>query len=121
MSNRLFVANLIIKVITGQMLTREALLLFPKDTQDVNIITAYHALAHYEADEDYRISDSDYREEQNNYLIFIAEILNSGKELPKNIVKEYEPYYTITHLPTETRTKSAFKSILKSLCKFLNI
>ncbi len=121
MNERQFVANLIIKVITGQMLTREALLQFPKDTQDVNIITAYHALAHYEADEDYRATDVEFRDEQNNYLIFIAEILNNNKELPKNIIKEYEPYYNVLRLPAETKSKTVFKSILKSLCKFLNI
>ena len=103
------------------MLTRDALLQFPKDTQDVNIITAYHALAHYEADEVLRMTDPEFREEQNNYLIFIAEILNNGKELPKNIIKEYEPYYSVLRLSTETKSKSVFKSILKSLCKFLNI
>ena len=117
MDDRKLVATLIIKVITGQMLVRDAILHFPKDSQDVNIVTAYHALVHYEADEDFRTQDSEYREEQNNYLIFIAEILNNGKELPKNIIKEYEPYYTVRHLLTTSR----FKNVLKFLCKFLNI
>lgn len=117
MDDKKLVAALIIKVITGQMLVRDAILHFPKDSQDVNIVTAYHALVHYEADEDFRTQDSEYREEQNNYLIFIAEILNNGKELPKNIIKEYEPYYTVRRMPTTTR----FKNVLKLLCKFLNI
>lgn len=117
MNDKQFVANLIIKVITGQMLTREAILQFPKDTYDVNIITAYHALVHYEADEDFRERDKEYRDEQNNYLIFIAELLNNNKDLPKNIIKEYEKYYTVKRMPSETK----FKSVIKELCKFLNI
>ncbi len=117
MDDRRYVAALIIKVITGQMLVREAILRFPKDSQDINIITAYHALVHYEADEDFRATDAEYRDEQNNYLIMIAEILNNDKELPKNIIKEYEPYYPVRHLPTTSR----FKTVIKALCKFLNI
>jgi hypothetical protein len=117
MSDRQYVANLIIGVITGKLLVREAILHFPKDSTDVNIITAYHALIHYEADEDFRAIDSEYKEEQNNYLIFIAEILNSGKELPKNIVKSYEKYYGVKELPSSSR----FKTIIKAICKFLNI
>lgn len=117
MDDRRYVAALIIKVITGQMLVREAILKYPKDSQDINIITAYHALIHYEADEDYRAADSEYRDEQNNYLIMIAEILNNDKDLPKNIIKEYEPYYPVKRPPAASR----FKTVIKALCKFLNI
>ena len=117
MNDRNYVANLIIAVVTGQMLVREAILRFPKESQDVNIITAYHALVHFEADEDFRSKDAEYRDEQNNYLIMIAEILNNNKDLPKNIIKEYEPYYPVKRLPTTSR----FKTIIKALCKFLNI
>lgn len=117
MNDRNYVANLIIAVVTGQMLVREAILRFPKESQDVNIITAYHALVHFEADEDFRAKDAEYRDEQNNYLIMIAEILNNNKDLPKNIIKEYEPYYPIRRLPATSR----FKTIIKALCKFLNI
>lgn len=117
MNDRNFVANLIIAVITGQMTVKDAILQFPKDSQDINIITAYHALVHFEADEDFRAKDSEYRDEQNNYLIMIAEILNNGKDLPKNIIKEYEPYYAIKRLPSTSR----FKTVLQALCKFLNI
>lgn len=117
MDDKRFVAALIIKVITGQMLVREALVRFPKDSQDINIITAYHALVHYEADEDFRAADAEYKEEQNNYLVFIAEILNNNKELPKNIIKEYEPFYPVKRLPSNSK----LKTVIKALCKILNI
>ena len=60
---------------------------------DKNIECAYHALVHYEADEDLRYRDIDYREEQNDYLEFIAETLSAGNELPRNIIADYEDFY----------------------------
>ena len=91
--DRKFVSRLIISVLTEQRNVREAIKLFP-ETKDRNIECAYHALIHYEADEDLRAKNIEYREAQDEYLEFIAQTLDSGKDIPKNIIDEYKPYYT---------------------------
>jgi len=93
--DRKFVSRLIISVLTEQRNVREAIKLFP-DTKDRNIECAYHALVHYAADEDIRAHDIEYREAQDEYLEMIAQTLDSGKNLPKNIIDEYKPYYSGT-------------------------
>ena len=70
-NNRRFVGRLIYAVLTEQKNVREAISLFP-DTKDKDIECAYHALVHYAADEDIRYRDIEYREEQDDYLEFIA-------------------------------------------------
>lgn len=92
---RKYVGKLIISVLTEQINVREAIKLFP-ETSDKNIECAYHALVHYAADEDMRAKDIEYREAQDEYLESIAQTLDSGKDLPKNIINEYKPYYTGT-------------------------
>ncbi len=90
--NRKYVGRLIYSVLAERKKVREALLLFP-ESSDKSIECAYHALVHFEADEDLRYKDFDYREEQNDYLEFIAQTLSAGKSLPRNIIADYEPYY----------------------------
>ena len=90
MTDRELVSRLIVLVVTGRMTVRDAILHFPKDTNDKNLMAAYHALIHYEADEDQRAKDFSFKEEQDEYLYMIAELLEHNKELPKNIVKSYE-------------------------------
>lgn len=114
MSDKELVSRLIVLVVTGQITVREAVLRFPKDTGDKNIKAAYHALLHYEADEDYRASDFEFKEEQDNYLYLIAELLSNNKDLPKNIIKSYEDYYPEIELPKS----DAIKNFIKSVCKF---
>ena len=91
-NDRKFVGRLIFAVLTEQKNVREAIKLFP-DTKDKNIECAYHALVHYEADEDMRYKDIEYRDTQDDYLEFLAQTLSEGKDLPKNIIDEYKPYY----------------------------
>lgn len=111
------VARLIYMVLTEKLIVRNAILRFPKDINDASIKTAYHALIHLEADEDFRAKDIDYKEEQDDYLEFLAEIMQTGEPLPQNIIKSYEKYYKNIELPhTEN-----MKGVLKSLCKFLNV
>ena len=117
MDDRKLVAALIIKVITGQMLVRDAILHFPKDSQDVNIVTAYHALVHYEADEDLRRRDELYKDEQDDYLEFLANILEKGEDLPQNIIDNYKKYYDSAPVIHNRDTKG----FLKSFFKILNI
>ena len=115
-NNRKFVGRLIYSVLTDRRCVREALKLFP-DTIDKNIECAYHALVHYEADEDLRYHDIEYKEEQNDYLEFIAETLVAGKDLPKNIIADYEDYYKGIAKPWV----SGAKGFLKEFFRFINI
>ena len=116
LNNRKFVGRLVYSVLTERRCVRDALKLFP-DSQDKNIECAYHALVHYEADEDMRYHDIEYREEQNDYLEFIAETLTAGNELPRNIVADYEDYYK----GTAKLWNNGFKGFLKEFLRAINI
>ena len=72
------VAQLIRDVLIGKVCVREAINKFPHNNEDESIQASYHALVHYEADEDLRKRDLLYKEEQDSYLMMIAEILDSG-------------------------------------------
>ena len=115
-NNRKFVGRLIYSVLTEIRCVRDALKLFP-DSMDKNIECAYHALVHYEADEDIRYRDIEYREAQNDYLEEIAQTLSAGKELPRNIIADYEDYYK----GTATLWKNGFQGFLKEFKRFINI
>lgn len=91
-NDKKFVGRLIYAVLTERKKVRDAIKLFP-ETKDRNIECAYHALVHYEADEEIRYHDIEYREAQDDYLEFLAQTLSEGKDLPKNIIDEYKPYY----------------------------
>ncbi len=114
---RTLVAELIRKVLISQICVREAILQFPRDTEDRSIQAAYHALVHYEADEDLRNRDNIYREEQDDYLEFISQTLEIGEDLPDNIIKNYEKYYSGTNILHEDNPKG----FCKSFFRFLNI
>ena len=116
-SERKEISRLIYKVLAENLCVREAVLQFPKDVDDDTIKTAYHALIHYEADEDFRIRDFAYREEQDDYLEFIAQVLQEGEALPDNIIKSYNKYYKTATTPRST----GMKGLIKTLCKFLNV
>jgi len=107
-NNRKFVGRLIYSVLTERKCVRDALKLFP-NSKDKNIECAYHALVHYEADEDLRYKDLEYKEEQDEYLEFIAETLVAGKELPRNIIADYEEYYKGIATPWAKGIKGFFK------------
>ncbi len=115
--DRNLVANLIRQVLISRMCVREAILNFPRDTEDKSIHAAYHALVHYEADEDLRNRDSLYKEEQDDYLEFISNLLERGEDLPENIIQNYEKYYECANIPHEKNTKGFFKGFLR----FLNV
>ena len=93
LEDRVYVAGLIRQVLISRLCVREAILNFPRDTEDKSIQSAFHALVHYEADEDLRARDSLYREEQDDYLEFISYVLERGEDLPENIIENYEKYY----------------------------
>ena len=116
LNDRRFAGRLIYAVLTERKTVLEAIKLFP-DTKDKNIECAYHALLHYAADEEIRYKDIEYREEQDDYLEFIAQTLVSGKDLPKNIIADYEDFY-------KGRAKlwqKGVKGFLKEFLRFVNI
>lgn len=115
--DRRFVAGLIRQVLISRLCVREAILNFPHDTDDKSIHAAYHALVHYEADEDLRLCDTAYREEQDDYLEFISDVLERGEDLPENIIRNYEKYYSCANIPHEENAKGFFKGFFR----FLNI
>ncbi len=116
LNDRKFVGRLIYAVLTQRKTVREAISLFP-ETKDKNIECAYHALVHYEADEDLRYKDFEYREEQDDYLEFIAQTLVEGKDLPKNIIADYEEFYHGTARPWT----SGLKGFVKEFLRFINL
>ncbi|MDR1168906.1 MAG: hypothetical protein LBK53_08495 [Heliobacteriaceae bacterium] len=115
--NRKLTASLIRQVLTGGISAREAVLRFPKDSADKSIEAAYHALVHFEADEDLRRRDPLYKEEQDDYVEFISHLLEKGEDLPDNIINIYEEYYESANIPHENNSKGFWKSFMK----FLNI
>jgi len=116
LNNRKFVGRLVYSVLTERRCVRDALKLFP-DSMDKNIECAYHALVHYEADEEIRYHDIEYREAQNDYLEEIAQTLCAGKELPRNIIADYEEYYK----GTASLWKNGWQGFLKEFKRFINI
>lgn len=89
-NDRIAVSKLLRRVRIGELCVRDALLLYPKDTDDESLIAAYHALIHYEADEDLRNRDRLYKEEQDDYIEFLSYILERGENLPENIIANYK-------------------------------
>lgn len=117
LQERLLVAELVRKALIGFIPVRESLLNFPPDTKDKSIQAAFHALIHLEADEDLRRRDILYKEEQDEYLEMISQILESGEDLPDNIIRNYEKYYKEPNLP---HTKDAAGKV-KSFFRYLNL
>ncbi len=115
-NNKKFVGRLIYAVLTERKNVREAIKLFP-ETKDKNIECAYHALVHYAADEEMRYMDIEYRDAQDDYLEFLAQTLSAGKDLPKNIIEEYKPYYK----GMATSWKDDAQGFLKEFLRFINI
>lgn len=114
---RKYVAYLIRQVLISRVCVRKAILNFPRDTEDKSVQAVYHALVHFEADEDLRRRDDVYREEQDDYLEFLADVLDSGEDLPENIIQNYEKYYTCANIPHEEN----LKGFLNGFFRFLNI
>jgi hypothetical protein len=104
--SRIFVSELIRKVLVGELSVQKALPLFPSDTNDKSIEAAFHALVHYEADEDLRNRDLLYKEEQDDYLTLIFQTLEKGESLPDNIIRNYEKYYKKADIPMPDNFKS---------------
>lgn len=111
------VARLLRLVRVGQLCVREAMLAYPKDTEDESLVAAYHALIHYEADEDLRNRDALYKEEQDDYIEFLSYTLEKGESLPQNIIENYKNFYETAPI----LHKNTAGGFLKSFFKMLNI
>ncbi len=110
------VSKLFYDVLSGRMPVREALLKFPKDCGDKTITACWHALCHFEADEDIRKRDEQYKSEQDDYIEFIARTLNNGGELPQNIITEYDQYYNEALIAENKTWKGKLHKLIKFLC-----
>lgn len=113
---KVIVAELIFKVLDGEICVREALEKFPCTPEDDSLQCAWHALIHLEADEDFRKRDAEYAKEQDDYLKNMALAMQKGESLPKNIIAEYNKYYDPV-IKSETSTilnkiKSVFRFII---------
>lgn len=115
--DRKLVGELIKQVLISRLCVREALLKFPHDSEDKSIHAAYHALVHYEADEDLRARDDVYKDEQDDYLEYLSDTISNGEQLPNNIIENYEKYYSGANILHEQNTKG----FLKGFFRFLNI
>lgn len=114
---RKYVEKIIIAVLTDRMSVRRGLTLFPQGSEDESVRTAWHALCHYEADEDLRKNDIEYNNEQVAFLEMIAFEFKDGNPLPQNIIDSYKPYYKDNPITYE----AGLKGIIKKLFRFLSM
>lgn len=113
---RQLVGNIIIAVLTERIPVRKALLLFPKGFTDPSIHAAWHALCHYEADEDIKVQDIEFNNQQVELLELIAFTFKDGNPLAQNIIDAYKPYYQDDPVSYE----NGINGIIKKLFRFLN-
>jgi len=110
---RKFISSVILNVLTEKITVREALSLFPSDVKDASIDCAWHALCHYEADEEYRIKNSDFLSVQIDSLETMAFILEKGDALPENIIGDYQKYYEMAPIAKPTGLKGLLQTIMR--------
>ncbi len=111
------VSNTLFLVLSGQKTVLNALSNFPKNSHDESVNTCFHILMHLEADEDIRKKDEIYREEQDEFILNMAQLLQNGEDIPVNIIKEYNDFYGETLIYPEMNKEN----IIARLKKFINI
>ena len=107
-------AKLIIDVVLNKITVLNALKNFPKDSDDPSVLTCFHILVHYEADEELRKKDSLYKETQDEFMVETAETLIKGDPLPVNVISEYKNYYGEDLFLQGKRQKRHFKTLEKN-------
>ncbi len=107
------ISSLVYKVLAKNICVREAIKQFPEDIFDESIQCVWHALVHYEADEDYRRADQAYEQEQDLYLEMIADILQKGEPLPANIIQRYREWYDMAPVPYSNGLLGKLKSVFR--------
>ena len=93
LKERKLVAELIMDVLVGKLSVREALLKFPKNCDDTCCAVAWHAIMHFEADEDIAAADLLFRDVQVDFLEGLYNIMVEGGDLPENLIAEYNKYH----------------------------
>ena len=88
------VAEIIMDVLVGKITVREGILRFPKNCEDDCLSVAWHALVHFEADEDIAAKDDVFRDVQVDFLEGLYNILVEGHDLPKNLIAGYNKYHS---------------------------
>lgn len=114
---RQLAGNIIIAVLTERISVKKGLLLFPKGCEDPSVHAAWHALCHYEADEDIKAKDVEYNNQQVELLEMIAFTFKDGNPLPQNIIDSYKPYYHDDPISYE----DGVKGFVKRLLRFVNL
>ncbi len=110
---RKLVGILLYDIISNKITPFDAVQKFPRDINDTSIKIAWHAIIHFDSDEDIRKNDNLYSQEQIKYLEGIGKILLQGEPLPENILNEYENIYEETVLPKRASVKEYIKSIFR--------
>lgn len=110
------VSKLFFAVLTNKIVVRDALARFPKDCEDATLIAAWHALCHLEADEELRLQDKMYAQEQDEYIEYIAFTLEKGEALPTNIVNSYSPYHNEALISPSKSLKGIINKLKRFLC-----
>ena len=111
------VSNTLFLVLSGQKTVLSALSNFPKNSHDESVDVCFHILMHLEADEDIRKKDEIYREEQDEFILNMAQLLQNGEDIPVNIIKEYNDFYGEILIYPEMNKEN----IIARLKKFINI
>lgn len=109
------VSKLLFEVVSGEKTVLYALSNFPKYQKNNDINVCFHILAHFEADEDLRAKDPLYKEEQDNYILYIANLLQKGESIPVNIINEYNEYYKETLVYPIITKKTIIERLKKSI------
>ena len=91
---RKLVAELIMDVLVNKSNVKDALLKFPKNCEDEAVAVAWHALMHFEADEEISSKDLLFRDVQVDFLEGLYNILIEGYNLPDNLIKGYNKYHS---------------------------
>lgn len=111
------VSNLLFSVLSGEKTVLNAVSKFPKNKEDNSVAVCFHILMHLEADEDIRKRDNIYREEKDEFILNIAQILQKGEDIPLNIINEYNDFYDESLIYPEINKKT----IIARLKKYINI
>ena len=113
------IAGLISDVLISKISVQNALSSFPSNKEeDINIKCAFDALMHYEADEDIRSKDKDYAQLQDEYLEYVASILNKGENLPKDVIARYYKYHQDNLISSKEKGFRGFIKYIKRMINF---
>ena len=111
------VSDLIFAVLTEKIRVLDALKSYPQYEDDKSLEAMWHALVHYDADEDIRKRDFEYAKVQDDFLEFAAFKLAKGQDLPANIIANYTNFYT----DTLAVKKHGIKDFWGIFSRYLNI